>query len=155
MTIQLPENLVAIPSDLYERDYCLWIETTINQIQSGQLTAVDFGHLLEELQSMVKIEKRALESNLEVVLMHLLKYQYQSEKRSNSWRYTLFEHRDRLEGMLEDSPSLSPYLYQVFDKCYGKARKKASLETGLPLETFPVESPFAIEETLNTDFLPI
>jgi hypothetical protein len=47
-----------------------------------------------------------------------------------------------------------PYLQEVFDKCYSKARKKAALETGLPIATFPPQSPFTLEETLDVDYLP-
>lgn len=154
MTAQLPENLTSLKSCLYEEDYCLWIETTINQLDNGKLAEVDLINLIEELANLVKSEKRALESNLEVILMHLLKYQYQPKKRSNSWRYTILEHRDRVERIIEDSPSLKSYLYQIFDRCYSKARKKASVKTGLSIETFPSEFLFTIEETLNSDYLP-
>lgn len=154
MTNPLLKTLASREWFLYEQDYCLWMETTINQLENGRFNEVDLSNLIAELANMVKREKRGLESNLEVILMHLLKYQYQSEKRSNSWRYTILEHRDRIERIFEDSPSLKSYLYQVFDKCYGKARKKASVETGLTLQTFPEQSPFTVEETLNSDYLP-
>jgi hypothetical protein len=88
------------------------------------------------------------------MLMHLLKYRYQPEKRSNSWRYTIEEHRQRIAEAFEDSPSLKGYLLEVFDKCYQDATKLAAKETGLASGAFPTESPFTTDETLNPDYLP-
>ncbi|MGK7951176.1 MAG: DUF29 domain-containing protein [Xenococcaceae cyanobacterium] len=141
-------------SSLYEQDYYLWLQTTAKQLREGRLSEIDCVNLIEEIESMGRSEKNALVSNLQIVLMHLLKHKYQPEKRSNSWLFTIFEHRDRLLEAFEVSPSLKPYFREVFAKCYTKARKKASLETGLPISTFPTESPFTPEETLDTEYLP-
>ena len=81
--------------------------------------------------------------------MHLLKWQYQPEKRSESWRSTITEQRICIETLLEDSPSLQPLITEVFADCYQKARLKASDETGIKLNLFPNESPFTLEEVLN------
>jgi hypothetical protein len=151
------ESLKTSPTpnpSLYEQDYYLWLQTTAHQLRERKLAEVDLANLIEEIDSMGRNEKSALVSNLQIIQMHLLKYKYQPEKRSNSWRFTIFEHRDSLLEAFEVSPSLKPYLKEVFAKCYSKARKKVSLETGLPISTFPIESPFSIEETLNTEFLP-
>ena len=154
MTTRPPETLVTTNSSLYDRDYYLWLQTTAKQLREGRLSEVDRANLIEEIESMGRSEKNALVSNLQIVLMHLLKHKYQPEKRSNSWLFTIFEHRDRLLEAFEVSPSLKPYFREVFAKCYTKARKKASLETGLPISTFPTESPFSPEETLDTEYLP-
>ena len=140
--------------NLYDRDYCLWLETTAQLLKNRQLNDIDFEHLIEEIEAMGRSEKNALESNLMVILMHLLKYKYQPEKRSNSWKYTLREHRNRIKKAFKSSPSLKPYFETIFSDCYQEARKLAADETGLSLETFPKESPFAFEATLNPDYLP-
>ena len=154
MNVQPPETSVTTNPSFYEKDYYLWLQTTATQLREGRWSEVDRANLIEEIESMGRSEKSALVSNLQIVLMHLLKYKYQSEKRSNSWLFTIFEHRDRLLEVFEVSPSLKPYFREVFHKCYAKARKKASLETGLPISTFPTESPFTPEETLDTEYLP-
>lgn len=141
-------------TELYERDFCLWLELNVQQMKAGALEAIDMIHVIEELETMGRSERQALQSNLQVVLMHLLKYKYQPEKRSKSWRFTLLEHRDRIEALLEDSPSLRTYLSEIFARCYAKARKKAAVETELDIEIFPLSSPFTIEETLDSDYLP-
>jgi len=154
MTARSPKTNVKSSSSLYEEDYYLWIETTVNQLREGRLAEVDLANLSEELEDMGKSQKHAIKSNLRVVLMHLLKYKYQPDKRSNSWKYTITEHRIRLEDDFSDSPSLKRYFSEIFDKSYQKARKLAADETGLPLEIFPSESPFTPEQTLNSDYLP-
>lgn len=121
---------------LYEQDYYLWLEKTVYLLRNGKLSELDIPNLVEEIEDMGRSEKRAVESNLEVVLMHLLKYKYQPGKRSSSWLLTLFEHRRRINKYLADSPSLKPYLRSVFADCYDAARKKAGIETELPVDTF-------------------
>lgn len=141
-------------SALYDRDYLGWLTETARLLRQGELNALDIANLIEELDDMGRSEKRAVESNLEVLLMHLLKYRHQPELRSNSWRFTILEHRDRLAKAFRDSPSLQPYFTAIFADCYGQARRKASVETGLPLATFPEESPFSPEKSLDIDYLP-
>jgi hypothetical protein len=141
-------------TNLYDEDFYLWIEVTAKQLKAGNFAEVDLDNLIEEIESMGRSEKRALKSNLLVVLMHLLKYKYQPEKRSNSWLSTIFENRRRLKEVLTESPSLRKFFSEVFNECYQDARKQAALETGLNLETFPAECPFTTDECLNSDFLP-
>jgi hypothetical protein len=140
--------------NLYDRDFCLWAEETAKLLREGKLSEIDLEHLIEEVEDMSGSQKRALLSNLRVLLMHLLKYKYQPEKRSKSWRSTIIEHRIRLEEAFEESPSLKEYFAEIFDKAYQKARKQAAQETELPLNIFPSKSPFTPEQTLDEDFLP-
>ena len=139
---------------LYEQDYYLWLEKIASLLRDGRLSELDIPNLLEEIEDMGRSQKDALESNLVVVLMHLLKYIYQPKLRSNSWRLTIFEHRRRLRKAFKSSPSLKRYFTEVFNECYQDARLEASLETGLPQDIFPAQSPFTSEEALNPDYLP-
>lgn len=151
MTTQL---LVKNSTLLYEQDFCLWIETTANLLKKGQFSELDIENLVEEIESMSRSEKNALESNLIIVFLHLLKWQYQPNKRSRSWQSSIFEHRRRLHESLQNSPSLKTFFANVFAKCYQYGRKKASIETGLSLTAFPTESPFTMDEILDEEFLP-
>ncbi|HBW56319.1 MAG TPA: DUF29 domain-containing protein [Oscillatoriales bacterium UBA8482] len=150
-TIQ--STTTAITS-LYDQDFYLWLQTTINVLKQGKFAEVDLENLLEELESMGRSEKNALKSNLRILVMHLLKYKYQPEKRTNSWRYTITEHRQRLQDTLKTSPSLYRFFEEIFNESYQNARKLASDETGLSINEFTPESPFTVEEVLNPDFLP-
>ncbi|MEH2023463.1 DUF29 domain-containing protein [Nostoc sp.] len=138
--------------NLYEQDFYLWTQTIAQQLKENNFNEIDIPNLIEEIESMGRSEKRELKNRLIVLLMHLLKWQYQPEKRSESWRSTISEQRICLETLLEDSPSLQPLLVQVFDDCYQKARLKASDETGIKLNFFPQESPLTLEETLKNSY---
>ena len=148
-------NHISNQQSLYEQDYYLWLKKTQEQLTSRDFSHLDVSNLIEELADMGKSEKRAVESNLAILIMHLLKYQFQPEKCSNSWLFTIREHRRRLERLFKDSPSLKRYFTEIFSECYQDARELASAETGLPLETFPSDPPFTTEEVLNPTFLPI
>ena len=154
MSAQLPKISSHPNSVLYEQDYYLWIKNTAQLLQQDRLSELDIANLIEEIEDMGKSERRAVESNLDIVLMHLLKCKYQPQRRSNSWLSTIFEHRKRLQRIFKDSPSLKPYAREVFNECYQNARKMVSLETSLSIQTFPIESQFDLEQTLDHDYLP-
>ncbi|UXE62914.1 MAG: DUF29 domain-containing protein [Woronichinia naegeliana WA131] len=122
---------------LYETDFNLWIEQTVNQLKNGQIQDLDLENLIEEIQSMGSNDKREIKSRLIVLIMHLLKYKYQPKKKTKSWISTITTQRDELELVLENSPSLKPFLKANISECYQKARKNAARETKLPLTTFP------------------
>ncbi|AFZ37506.1 protein of unknown function DUF29 [Stanieria cyanosphaera PCC 7437] len=141
-------------NNLYSRDYYLWLSHTAQLIKEGKFNEVDAVNLVEEIEDMGRNEQRAIESNLVVVLLHLLKYKYQPVKRSNSWKASIREHRRRLRKAFSASPSLKRYFKEVFDECYQDSREQAADETGLPLDTFPTFSPFTPDQILNPDYLP-
>jgi hypothetical protein len=145
---------VKSTQDLYEKDFYLWTETHVNLLKEGKFSEVDVSNLIEEIDSMGKREKRELRSRLIILLMHLLKWKYQPQKRSESWLSTISEQRLSLEELLEDSPSLQPFLTDVFETCYQKARVKAANETQMRLEVFPVTSPFSLGKTLDSAYFP-
>lgn len=140
--------------ELYDRDFYLWIEKAVTLLQAGNLGDLDLENLIDEIESMGRSEKRSISSNLEIILMHLLKYKYQPDRRSNSWRYTLLEHRRRLYKDFKISPSLKRYFLEEFADAYISARKLASVETDIPINNFPAVSPFSPEQVLDEDYLP-
>ena len=154
MSNRFSEGAVRAGEGIYEGDFYLWTEVTASLLQDGKFDEVDIRSLIEEIESMGRSEKRELKSRLIVLLMHLLKWQYQPGKRSESWRSTISEQRICLEALLEDSPSLKQYLLDNFESCYEKARVKAADETGMRLDIFPIALPFTKEETLSSNYLP-
>lgn len=150
MTTELQVN----PKSLYETDFVRWVELTVEQLRTQNYAEVDWTNLIEEIEDMSRRERRGLESNLVVVLLHLLKWQYQPEGRTGSWRGSIREHRRRVNRDLKDSPSLVPYLQTIFAEAYTSAREQAADETDLPLDTFPLECSYTPEQTLDANFLP-
>lgn len=155
MTNSNPDRLEGFTNyAIYDQDFNLWIDKTISLLKEGQFHELDIPNLIEEIQTLGTSEKHALQSNLIVVLLHLLKYKYQPTHRSNSWLSSIAEHRDRLDITLADSPSLQTYLDMVLLKSYERARRRATIETGLPINTFPSVSPFTPEQALDPFYLP-
>ncbi|MBD2175963.1 DUF29 domain-containing protein [Pseudanabaena sp. FACHB-1998] len=140
--------MIAVKT-LYETDFSLWLEETATLLKEGKLERLDIEHLIEEIEGMSRSEKDAVESNLIRVMQHLLKWQHQAEKRSPSWAYTIIEHSRRLNKSFQHSPSLKRHFDNVFDECYESACKAASVETQLPLVTFPKSCPFSKSEVLE------
>ncbi len=138
------------PTSLYDQDFYLWTQATAQKLKEGKFNELDIPNLVEEVESMGRSERRELKSRLIVLLMHLLKWEYQPEKRSQSWRSTIVEQRICIEELIEDSPSLQPLISELFDACYQKARQKAADETGIKLTFFPQESPFTLEDVLQS-----
>ena len=142
---------------LYDQDYYLWIRTTINQLRAGQFSVVDLENLLEELETMGRSEKRAIESLLIKLLVHLLKLQYwdtERERNQGHWQGEIRTFRREIKDELKDSPSLKPYILEIFDECYQDARLEASDRSQLPLDIFPVIPIGSLEQILD-DWLPI
>ena len=139
-------------NNLYEQDYYLWVEDILKKIQEKRWDEMDWDNLWEEIDDMGKSQKQRLTSNLRILLMHLLKWEFQPEKRTNSWKYTIIEHRRRILEQLEDSPSLKTHLNLKFEATYQKACKDVSLETNLSLNIFPEKSPYKVEQVLDEDW---
>ena len=153
MTTNLNKTSVTHIKSLYKEDFYLWLNTTAQQLRSRQLDNVDFDNLIEEIESMSGSQRRELKNRLIVLLMHLLKYQYQPSLRSNSWISTILEQRRQLEFLLKDSPSLKPYYLEVFSDCYSNAIVDVSTETKLPVNTFSEFCPFSPEDAIDSSFI--
>jgi hypothetical protein len=139
---------------LYERDYYAWTEEQAALLRAGHTVDLDLANLAEEIEDMGRSQRRAVKSALIIVLVHLLKYRFQPQRRSNSWRATLREHRRRLRDEFADSPSLRLYAESLLAECYQDACEEVADETGLPWETFPTACSFTLDQVLNRSFLP-
>jgi hypothetical protein len=112
---------------LYEQDFYAWTQAQAALLREGAVQDLDLTNLAEELESMGRSEKRALESDLEVLLMHLLKWQHQPDYReeSHSWFDTIVEHRSRILRLLRDNPSLRPQVPALVAEVYPTACTRA------------------------------
>ena len=138
----------------YETDFVVWAESMAELLRMKRFDELDLDNLIDQVQDLSRRERSALCSNLEVISMHLLKWQFQPSNRSGSWRSSIREHRRRISKLLQQSPSLKPYLVQEYEDCYEHARRLASDETELPIDSFPTSSPYTIEHTLDPEYLP-
>jgi len=157
---QLAEHLqVKIPPASppgYNTDFAAWAEYQASMIKIGMWEEVDSINLMEELEALSRSEHSELESRLEVLITHLLKWQFDSASHDprRLWRATIREQRHRLTRLLHRSPSLRPTLPHVLDQNYPHARLMALDETGLPDTILPETCPWTVEQILADDFWP-
>jgi len=134
---------------LYEQDFALWAEQMADLLEKRRFEELDIENLVEEVRDLSKRERDRLLSSLRLIVQHLLKWDYQPERRSRSWMATIKRERKNIDLYLEDSPSLKRYLTdQWLNKMYGIARDDAFGETGLE---FPETCPYSISEVLERD----
>lgn len=143
-------------SQLYEQDFYAWAIKNAELLRQGRISEVDAMHLAEELEDMGKSNRRALLSRLQMLVMHLLKYQHQPHLRSRSWEMTLRNQRDVIHDLLQESPSLRTVLNEPdkLAQVYIRAMREAVAETGLAPNTFPADCPFTLEQMLDPEFWP-
>jgi Domain of unknown function DUF29 len=138
----------------YEQDFYAWLLESAQLIRQGQFAKVDVENVAEELEGMAKSDRRQLINRFAVLLAHLLKWQYQPEKRSKSWERTIKEQRKRIQLLLEESPSLQYEISAKIADAYEIAILSAANETNLDESVFPESCEFAVDEILDSNFYP-
>ena len=136
----------------YDVDVNEWTKEQADALRRRAPNELDWDNLAEEIKSLGSSNRRQIKSRLEILIIHLLKWKYQPEWQCGSWRGSILEARDRLEDLLEESPSLRPLPAEYLSKAYARARRKALAETGL--YRLPETCPWTIDKVLDTDFLP-
>jgi hypothetical protein len=139
---------------LYDHDFNTWTQHTVALLRAHRFDELDLDALIEAVQDLGKSERNAIKSQLDRALMHLLKWRYQPERRTDSWLDSITDARTQIADKIEDSPSLRNYPQTLLATCYSRARRRAASQTGLALTTFPAACPFTIEEALDDEWLP-
>ena len=140
--------------NLYEKDFYEWVQTTVKQLRDRDLTNLDWDNLIEEIESLGKQERRELVNRLIVLLTHLLKWEYQPEKRSKSWFAIIKIQRIEIARHLNNNPSLKPYISDAIVDAYEVAILEAVKETGLSAKLFPYSCPYSWSEIQSDVFFP-
>ncbi|MEO5330692.1 MAG: DUF29 domain-containing protein [Magnetococcus sp. YQC-5] len=127
-------------------DLHAWAFDQAALLRAGRFDELDYANLALELEVMGRSQRRELVSRLAILLVHLLKWRHQPERRSRSWRIMIQIQWSDLTDLLEESPSLQGVWSESMLKAYNKARLLAAGETGLPEATFPSSAPWNQEE---------
>ena len=137
----------------YDQDFYAWTLAQAGALRAKDWQALDLGNLAEEIESLGKSDRRAVQSHLKVLLQHLLKSAYQSPPHA-SWRASIREARRQIGLILDDSPSLRRQMPGFVAWAYPHACQDASDETELPLATFPQTCPWSLDQLQDDNFLP-
>lgn len=141
-------------SNLYETDFYGWTQQQAALLKDGRLSDLDVMHLMEEIEFMGGSERRELESRLEILFMHLLKWKFQPSHRGTSWTLTIKEQRRKITRHIEKNPSLKSKLPEMATEAYGDAVLSAARETGFDESTFPESMPWTLLQAFEANYLP-
>jgi len=122
--------------NLYKTDFYAWTLEQSKLLKEGDFKQLDIINLAEEIESLGKQERRELENRLGILLGHLLKWDYQPEKRSKSWKATIREQRRAVQRLIHQNPSLKPYLEEVIAYAYESGLDLVVRETPLIIKTY-------------------
>lgn len=126
----------------YEQDYAGWLSRQVELMKASRWSELDHANLIDEVESLGRSDYAAFVSAVEIVLVHMLKWDVQPDKRTPSWVASIVEHRRRIAQSLRDNPSYKARIDDAVDRAFRTATAKAAGETNLPLSAFPEENPF-------------
>ena len=137
-----------------DEDFFLWTGRQARLIRTAQFDLVDWENVAEEIESLGSGDLRQLGNRLDVLITHLLKWQFQPHARSGSWRGSIRTQRGRILRLLKQSPSLRQHVATEAQDGYARAAATAADETGLPRAQFPPSCPYTTDELLDENFFP-
>ncbi len=137
---------------LYNTDLAEWADTQAHALECRDTLHLDWDNLAEEIRALSRSDRRAIESHLKTILLHLIKWERQPELRSNSWKLSIRNGRHAIRKLVAESPSLRRYPAEVHAEALADAYADALLEMGLE-DPQPFTN-FSLEQTLNPEFLP-
>jgi hypothetical protein len=152
-----PRRKGAVAEPSYEHDFYAWSFAQARALRERRPEQLDWENLAEEIESLGRNNLHQARSRLKVILIHLLKWQVQTEHRSASWKTTINTQRDDLDSVLADSPSLRRLVPNLLAESYRRARRDAADEMGLipaAARKLPETSTFTVEQVLDPEFFP-
>lgn len=147
-----PNSLSEPVRTRHEDDLYTWVQEQVSLLRAGHLDEVDAENVAEELSDVGKSEFSKMQSALEIVLTHMLKWDHQPERISRSWANSIAAQRRQYGDVLVDHPGLKPRRSQALERAYAQTRLQASSETGLPSGAFPADCPYTLNDVLERAF---
>jgi hypothetical protein len=139
----------------YDTDFYSWTQQQAEALRAKDWPALDVDHLAEEIADLGQSIENAIESHLERLLLHLLKYRYDPAQRPRrGWRLTIRHARRELAKLIRKNPGLQHHPADYLPDAYQHAREDAPDATGLPVATFPEICPWSVAQVLDADFWP-
>ena len=134
-------------------DVYRWANEQAAHLRARRFDLVDIANVADEMETVARSEFKSLASHIEIVLAHLLKWDHQPAKRTRSWIASIEEHRSRIQDDLADSPSLKRRLEDAVARAFKHARRTASRETELVIDTFQETCPYSWNDIIERPFV--
>ena len=135
----------------YDGDFTAWAFEQARRIRELRSNDIDIANIAEEIESLGKGEVSKLESFLRLIMLHMLKWDYQARFRGASWESSVRKSRRHLAKHLKLNPSLKPILGAAIADAYEDARDAAAEETGFPEKYFPEENPYDFKTIMTRE----
>ena len=152
--MSVAKDTITTTDDLYERDGFAWAAREAALLRERRFGEIDLANIIAEIETVGRSERRSIVSSYRLMLMPLLKWEYQAERRSKPWTDTISRERGTLELDEDRNPSLAKNPGPQIAEAYRIARRDAARETNLSLPTFPAECPYTADQLRNSDFQP-
>jgi hypothetical protein len=138
----------------YEEDFYGWTIANISLLKQGKFNEADMDHIIEEIESLGRSNRRELVSRLGVLIAHLMKWEYQPDLKNKSWKGTIVRQRIDIKDVLEENPSLNSQIDEILMKAYKYALAILEEETPLDLKSVPQKCPYTVQQCLDDEFYP-
>jgi hypothetical protein len=159
MAVRTPGHVLGPPTDPdkparsdYDADFYSWSLEQARLLRESQWAQVDRENVAEEIESLGREQFNKLESALRVLLLHILKWDHQPNRRSRSWVLSIEAQRVEVEDILADNPGLTPRIAEAIARAYRKGRIEAAKETGLEKTTFPDACAYGFDDIMTRQF---
>lgn len=149
-----PYQLTRQAENQYEQDFYAWTQEQSRLLRLGKLQGLDLENLAEEIESLGKQQKQELRNRFGVLIGHLLKWEYQPHLRGKSWKVTIDLQREEIVDLVDENPSLKPYLEEAIARSYKQAIALVVKETPLDKDNLPAECLYTFAQVLDQDFYP-
>lgn len=152
---RMPDGIDAAPArpTLHDSDLYTWVQEQTALLRAGRVEALDLDNIAEELSDVGLNEYYRLQSAVEIIILHVINWDHQPERRTRSWALSIAEHRERALIQLRKSPGLKSSLEEVQQDAFRLARLGAVRQMKRPQETLPTDCPYAWDDILNRPFL--
>lgn len=141
-----------MPSNLYETDFYAWTLEQSQLLKDNNFQNLDIVNLVEEVESLGKQQRQELENRLTILLGHLLKWDYQPDCRSKSWKATIREQRRATQKLIRQNPSLKPYLEEAIADAYESGLDLVVRETPLDYPELPQACAYTLAQLFDPEF---
>lgn len=147
MATKLQEREPSAPT--YQSDAAAWAMHQAELLRAGRFELLDRENLAEEIESLAKTEFRILTSALTIVLVHLVKWDFQPWERSASWYFSIEEHRRRITRQLRENPSFKRRIPEALDHVWPGVVPQVLLQTLMDQREFPADCPYDWDEIMT------
>ena len=136
----------------YEGDFYTWTQEQAAMLRAGRLTELDLEHLAEEIEDLGKEQFKQLTSAYRTILIHMLKWDHQPDRRSRSWAGSIATQRVQARHTLDDNPGLRSRIDVALARAYERAKIEAATQMRLDRRSLPPECPYSLDEIMTREF---